>query len=325
MLISGLRTRFLVELIELYGEVLGPTEQRRLLRRLTERHRQWLLPNAKAGTRPEILFLDDVEEILWALEDAEPTGPASRFETAVTEVTTRNLARRTMVEREATLRGCLVRLIPIIEDHWPVRPPTITLEDVPSGLRLAMSLLGYSRCTRLLAFQLLGAIKAANRRASVSSPDELRTTMDFFGDRARIDIHLPLSSLAARSADDRPPTRRSSSPASRPLRPSLFEQVETILGNRCSSPPPAFQPLPSQPPPASRPSTATQSVPPRRSTQPAPTTLRSSPIHASPLSSPRVPQFDTLRPPASAPSNPKLATERPAAPSVPPPSRRGRE
>ncbi|MGC4070885.1 MAG: hypothetical protein QM784_40655 [Polyangiaceae bacterium] len=266
-----------------------------------------------------------MEEILWALEDTEPTGPTSRFEAAVMEVTTRNLARRAMVESEVTLRGCLGRLIPIIEDHWPVRPPTITLEDVPSGLRLAMTLLGYSRCTRLLAFQLLGAVKAANRRASASPPDELRTTMNFFGDRARIDIHLPLGSLVGRNTEDRPLPRRSSSPASRPLRPSLFEQVETILGHRNSSHPLPSQPVPSQPPPASRPSTSLTSVPPRRATQSIPPSVRSTPHPASPLAAPRVPQFDNLRPPASSPSNSKITTERPAAPSVPPPSRRSRE
>lgn len=69
MLIAGLKTRFLVELIELYGEVFGTSEQQRLLARLPERHQKGIVPSPLSTSRPDFLFLDDVEELLKTLDD----------------------------------------------------------------------------------------------------------------------------------------------------------------------------------------------------------------------------------------------------------------
>jgi len=331
MPIAGLKTRFLVELIELYGEAVGSTEQQRLLGRLSERHRGWFLPCSHTLQRPEVLFLDDVEAILWALEDSDGRGAASRFEFAATEVAVRAILRRPLAQSNLTFRECLLRFITYVEDYWPIRPPTIALEETPLGLRLSVMQLGYSRCTRLLVFQLQGALRAACRLGIGLTIDELHATLDFFGDRARIDVHLRGDEQSMQTDHLQPPSRRPSIRSVRPSRPSLSEEVESILGHRAIPPSGSAHPIPSRPPNSAlgmaqlrRPSRPVFPAAPTPSTRPNP----QSP--SSPFASPRLPTFEAPQGTAeSQPAGPptsrsRIPSEQPTQPrSVPPPSRRG--
>jgi hypothetical protein len=332
MVIAGLKTRFLTELIEFYGEVLGATEQQQLLDRFPERHQKWIVPGPLSAARPEFLFINDVEELLKPLDDSVGGCNGTRFETAVAETMSRTIARRALTLKKSTFRGYLNRIIPIVEDTWPIRPPTIGVEETASGLRVTMAVLGYSRCTRLLAFQMLGAVKYAWRLASDSSLDEQHLTVDIFGDRARIDVYQRISIPSNVALEDTlPPSVRPSQRSVR-IRPSLSEQVESILRHRS----------PSVPPPDGRPPTnAIGLAQLRRPSQPgfeAPARPSTPPPNASPLSPPRAPALKSVRhstPPPSRVAR-KPTTDSPASScnnarepsarhstSVPPPSRRG--
>jgi hypothetical protein len=361
MLIAGFKTRFLLELVELYGEVFGSTELQRLIARMPERHQKGFGPNAPLGSRPEFLFLDEVEELLKTLDDSVGGCKSPRFETTVIETMVRHIQRRTTRSLlESSLRDNLSRIIPLLEDCWPIRPPTITVEEVPTGLRITLAVLGYSRCTRLLAFQMLGVIKFGSRISNDYTEEEQRSTLDFFGDRARIDIHQRSSQRSIPVAEERRIEKRTSQRSLRSLRPSLSEQVESILGHRAPSIPPPAPSIPSTPssssvsrnapPPPNTNRTPPSSHPPSKAASIAKlkrgvplegeSGRPSRPEPSSPLAAPRLPTIDPpIRRPSVTPgsANPTQPSEQPpskdrieservsSASSFLPPSRRGNQ
>jgi hypothetical protein len=307
---------------------------------MPERHQKGFAPNAPVGSRPEFLFLDEVEELLKTLDDSVGGCKSPRFENTVSETMVRHIQRRTTRSlAESSLRENLSRIIPLLEDCWPIRPPTITVEEVPTGLRVTLAVHGYSRCTRLLAFQMLGAIKFGSRFSIDYTEEEQRSTLDFFGDRARIDIHQRSSQRSIPVAEERPIERRTSQRSLRSLRPSLSEQVESILGHRVPSIPP---PNTNRAPPSSHPPSKAASIAKlKRSIPPEGEEGRPSrPQPSSPFAAPRLP---TIEPPIRRPSvvpgsvNPTQPSEQPSSKdradservpspsSLVPPSRRGNQ
>jgi hypothetical protein len=123
--------------------------------------------------------------------------------------------------------------------------------------------------------------------------------VDFFGDRARIDVHQRLSQRPLPYPEKQPLSQRPSQRSTRLLRPSLSEQVESILGHRSPSIPAPSPSASSNLPPANALGMAQL----RRPTPPGFEAPRpSSPLSSSALAAPRVPTIEPVRPSSPSPS-----------------------
>ncbi|HEV8549896.1 MAG TPA: hypothetical protein VGQ57_12725, partial [Polyangiaceae bacterium] len=125
------------------------------------------------------------------------------------------------------LYGTVARLRAPLEHPFVDTSVSFDVTRTPTGLRMAIGILGRPRATRVLGHIAVGAIHAAERFAREANTEPLRIESAMIAERTRIDAHFRRGSVVPPPPDPSPVSRRSSG-ASR-LLPSLSDEVARIL------------------------------------------------------------------------------------------------
>ncbi len=226
------QARYLADLLDALCAKAAPAAQERLRSRLgpTLGHR---FGSARASVGPnETLPLAEAEQLLLSADEILGAGSGQVLERAVANVMARYLAFEASIHHSGPLEEQLERLRPTIERPFLDAPLCFDLVPMPWGVRLSVGVRGRPKTTRLLAHHWIGAVQAVGRFAVGLDEQELRTYLEFFGDRARVDLRL-----RARAVSEPPPSAPvigslPSSTSLRVARRSLSEEITGILGSR---------------------------------------------------------------------------------------------
>ncbi len=234
---EGFRSRFILDVVETAlrrSSALGLT---RLQQKLPPAARAWLIPTLEQRANlPEVAPLDEATTLLLQLDEQLGVGSGQFLEGCIADVVTSLIARDVATLATSTPRTLVLRLVPVVQAPWVGVEPQITVTEGTNFLHLSLGVPAQPRATRLLIHHLLGTLSAARQLGPLRHTESQRPVIEWFGDRARLDLPLrhPESLMPPRNSAAPPPSRPSQ--RSLPRAPSLSEQVESILGRRDSDP-----------------------------------------------------------------------------------------
>lgn len=230
---GGLKTRFVLDLVAAGLRGASSASLARLRARLSGEALALLeRVHGPSAAESDVTSFDDAEELLLTLDAQLCAGSGQLLERVLEEAIVPHVTRSQGLLRATAQPAGLFQLRALIERPWIDARPQIELDTSSGRYRWLLSIPGRARSTRLFALQCSAALRALHHFSAGADEGPLRITLEYFGDRARLEPHHGAVRSTMPPAPEAPVSIRSRSASLRRVsRPSLSAEVEEILGS----------------------------------------------------------------------------------------------